>query len=391
MYDIIIVGAGPGGSNAARIALDGGLTVVQVDARRFPRTKPCAGGMTPKAERALALDVSPSVRRTSRNVEFNLWGKRINRFSGSNPIVFFVCRPEFDNDLVRQNRERERFEFLDGERVEHIVYDGMFRVRTTKRLLSAPQLVGADGAYSIVNRTFGISKPRGVAAAVEVNVARARLASSERFVPCFDYGVIPRGYGWIFPKDDHLSIGLYTLAATSKNLRKCLVDYMASKDALPTGDPLEGFEAHTVPVGGFRLRTPSVPVYIVGDAGGFADAQTGEGIYHAIESGRLAGVTACQVARGRRSHRSYYRRLWRSVLPDTALTWAISTRFYRNADKGMRFLENPVFWRPLIYGYSRGATFAECLLLGGLYFAQSLVSGTTCRRTSWNEPQPTAD
>src|SRR5215831_12349540 len=124
MHDLIVVGAGPGGSNAARVALDGGLRVVQVDACRFPRVKPCAGGLTPKSRRALALDVQPTLRRTFKEVEFNLWGQRITRFSDPDDILLFVSRPEFDNDLIRQNRQHDRFEFFDGERVEHVAYDG---------------------------------------------------------------------------------------------------------------------------------------------------------------------------------------------------------------------------------------------------------------------------
>jgi geranylgeranyl reductase family protein len=384
MHDLIVVGAGPGGSNAARVALDGGLRVVQIDARRFPRVKPCAGGLTRKAQRALALDVNPTLRRTFPQVEFNVWGQRTNRFTDSKEILLFVCRPEFDNDLVRQNQRRDRFEFIDGERVEQIQYDGgVFHVRTAARELTAPQLVGADGAYSIVNRTFRVSRPRLLATAGEVNVPRSRLRGSERFVPCFDYGAIERGYGWIFPKDDHLSIGLYTLSPRTTHLRERLGVYMRSKGIEPACDPLDGFEAYRLPVGGFPLRVPDVPVYVVGDAGGFADAQTGEGIYHAIESGRLAGLTACDVATGRRSHKAYYRRLWRSVLPDTVMTYAIATQFHRNPAKAMRFLESPLVWRPLIHGYGRGKTFAQCALWGGLYLARSLASGMTCIKGRW--------
>jgi geranylgeranyl reductase family protein len=381
--DVIIVGAGPGGSNAARMALDGGLSVVQVEAARFPRVKPCAGGITRKAERALALELAPSVRGSSRSIEFNFWQKRMNRFTDDEALVSFVCRSQFDADLVRQNGERRGFEFIDGERVERISFDGgVFRVRTAKRELSARQLVGADGAYSIVNKTFGVAKPRALATAIEVNVARSRVTASERFVPCVDYGVVQSGYGWIFPKDDQLSIGLYTLSKASR-LRERLVEYMASKDALPAFDPLAGFEAHRIPVGG-RLRAPAVPVYVVGDAAGLADALTGEGIYHALESGRLAGETLCAVAAGRASHRSYYRRLWTSVLADTTLTYALATQFHRNTDRSMKLLESPLVWRPLTYGYSRGATFTGCVLRGPPYFARSL-SRTRCEKASWVE------
>ncbi len=385
--DVIIVGAGPGGSNAARIALDGGLSVVQIDAQRFPRVKPCAGGVTRKAERALALDLMPSVRAKSNTIEFNVWKKRTNRFTDQDTLVSFVCRSEFDNDLVRQNRERGRFEFFDGERVERIAYDGVFRVETSKRVLTGKQLVGADGAYSVVNRRFGIARPRALATALEVNIDRGRLTAWDESVPCVNYGAVPQGYGWIFPKDDHLSIGLYTLAPKTDRLRERLVEYLASKGALPSGRPLDGLEAHRIPVGGYQLKTPLAPVYLVGDAAGLADALTGEGIYYALESGRLAGETLCAVAAGHASHRAYYSRLWRTVLADTALTYALAIPFTKNPDSAMRLLEIPLVWRPLTYGYSRGATFTGCVLRGAAYFAASLAR-TTREHASWREAVP---
>ena len=390
--DVLIVGAGPGGSNAARVALDGGLSVVQIEAQRFPRVKPCAGGITRKAERALAFDIGPSLRGASNAIEFNSWRKRTNRFTAcadrgvapEGALVSFVSRAEFDADLVRQNGRSARFEFSDGERVERIEFDGLFQVRTSRRLLTARQLIGADGAYSIVNRTFGVARPRMLATASEVNVPHARLAVPAPLVPSVDYGVVEDGYGWVFPKDDHCSIGLYTLARKPRRLRERLVDYLLAKGARPAGDPLAGLHAHRIPVGGFPLRTPEAPVYVVGDAAGLADALTGEGIYHALESGRLAGETAARVARGTASHRSYYARLWRSVLPDTALTYALATQFHRNADRSLRVLASPLVWRPLTYGYARGATFTACVLRAASYLVRSWAR-TRCDTAVWGE------
>ena len=400
--DVLIVGAGPGGSNAARVALDGGLSVVQIEAQRFPRVKPCAGGLTRKAQRALALDLGPSLRGTSDAIEFNSWRKRTNRFTagggrdgmpagGMRPdggpedaLVSFVSRAEFDADLVRQNARCARFEFSDGERVEHVEFDGVFRVRTSRRRLTARQLIGADGAYSIVNRTFGVSSPRILATAGEVNVSRSRVAAGVSLVPSVDYGAVERGYGWVFPKDDHVSIGVYTLAPKPRRLRERLADYIVSKGAWPPGDPLAGLRAHRIPVGGFRLRMPDAPVYVVGDAAGLADALTGEGIYHALESGRLAGETAALVATGKATHRSYHARLWRSVLPDTALTYALATLFHWNVDLSVRLLASPFVWRPLTYGYARGATFTACVLRAASYLARSWA-GLRCQKAAWKE------
>jgi flavin-dependent dehydrogenase len=292
-----------------------------------------------------------------------------------------VFRPDFDNELVAQNRQFPNFCFLDEEPVLAIDYNGRFQVKTSKRELTATQLVGADGAYSIVNRTFHIAEPKGAAVAIEVNISKQEASLPEPVPPCFDFGAIEKGYGWIFPKDDHWSVGLYTLVRGVKDLRSRLLEYIDAKGfTMKTGTELE-FEAHLIPVGGFRLKWPSVPVYLVGDAGGFADAITGEGIYHAAESGRIAGETIVKVASGRGSHRRYYRRLWLSVLPDTFLTYYISKKFYKNVGKAIAILESPWVWRPFVEGYAEGATFTKSILQGGLYLLRSFTRRTLKHET----------
>ena len=158
------------------------------------------------------------------------------------------------------------------------------------------------------------------------------------------------------------------------------VAYLRSK-RLAVGDPsLPDLEAFRVPVGGFRLRIPSCPVYVVGDAGGFADALTGEGIYSALESGRLAGEAAVGVARRGGTHRAYYRRLWRSVLCDTALTFFAARHFFKDIDRGVRLLEQPFVWRTLIEGAARGATLSESALKSGSLLLRSVASGAVISR-----------
>ena len=65
-----------------------------------------------------------------------------------------VVRPEFDNWFVVENRQRPGFHFFDDERVLDIAFDGVFSVRTSKQMLRGRHLVGADGAYSMVNKQF---------------------------------------------------------------------------------------------------------------------------------------------------------------------------------------------------------------------------------------------
>ncbi len=381
VFDVIVVGAGPGGSNAAAVALQHGLSVAQVDRYKFPRHKACGGGVTIRSCKALRIDYSPAIRGEFNEVQFNVWGRRVNRFTHrSSAVLRMVHRPQFDNWLVSRNLEKRGFAFFDDERVFDISFDGTFHVQTATRVLRGKQLVGADGAYSLVNKLFPIARPKGHAVAVEVTLSRERARLPAEGSPCFDFGAVDSGYGWVFPKDDHWNVGLYTLGK-SRSLRAQLSAYVAAKGFQVEADPLATFEAHRFPYGGYRVSPSDAPVYIVGDAGGFGDAIIGEGIYHALESGRIAGETISDCLAGRVGHQGYYRRLRKSVLADTFLTYQLSKEIYRDVDKAMTILENPFVWRPFILGYAGGATFSESLTKGAWYFLKSLALGAlTCRR-----------
>jgi geranylgeranyl reductase family protein len=374
--DVIVVGGGPGGSAAARAALDRGLTVAQFDRFAFPRVKACGGGVTIKTCRALAIDLAPMIRGESREIEFNVWQRRENRFARpSTALLRMVVRAEFDSWLVTENRRRDGFAFFDNERVVDIAYDApLFSVRTTARTMRGRHLVGADGAYSVVNRRFQVTEPKGVAVAVEVLLHRDRARRARPTAACFDFGAIARGYGWVFPKDDHWNVGLYTLDK-HRDLRALLAGYIAAKGFAVDGDPLATLVAHRFPYGGYAVRVPPAPVYIVGDAGGFGDPIMGEGIYHAIESGRIAGETIADCIAHRASPSAYYDRIGPTVLTDTRITYHLSREFYRNVDKALTILENPFIWRPVIEGYADGATFSRTLARAWWFLPKSFALG----------------
>ncbi len=376
MYDLIVVGAGPGGSHAATVALRGGLSVVQVDKASFPRIKPCAGGMTEKSRNVLQLPIDGMVRYESSVMESNIWGVEDNTFTYSTErILSMVFRPEFDNYLVEHNRTYPQFIFWGGERVKDIQYcDDAFHVTTDKRVLMGRQLVGADGANGITNRIFRVAEIKGRAYALEVNLMKDRARVHTPLVPCIDFCAIREGYGWVFPKNDHWSVGLYTFARGLPDLKGQLLQYIHAKGFVVEGDPLATFEAHPIPVGGYRIHVPRAPFYIVGDAGGFADAILGEGIFYALESGRLAGQTAVSVAQEKKSHREYYRALRKSILPDTFLTYHIARVVYGFPEGRAWRLGKRLFQRLILQGYVEGKTFTQSLRNAFLLFPKSLLT-----------------
>lgn len=371
--DLAIVGAGPAGSTAAVVALKAGLSVVQLDRAKFPRQKPCGGGLTAKAFSALQHEITPVIRRQSNIFEYNLWGEAQHQLTFHSAFLSFVVRREFDDYLVCQNRRYPHLTFLDQESVVDIRYDGVFHLTTPRRTIHARQLVGADGAKGIVNRLFRIVEVKSLAYAVEVNLKNDVASAEQTLVPCVDLCAVERGYGWVFPKDDQWSVGLYTLTRGIRDLKIQLVRYIETKGLCVVGDPLATFEAHPIPVGGYTINPPSAPVYVTGDAGGFADALFGEGIYYALESGRLAGEVAVAVAGGYGSYRDYYVALHKSVLRDTYITYWLAQMVYDSRHTRPWKLGKRLLQRLVGDGYYRGATLTQSLTGFWKYLPLSLL------------------
>ena len=104
----------------------------------------------------------------------------------------------------------------------------------------------------------------------------------------FDFGALPHGYGWIFPKRDHLSVGVFHASSVkAPDLRQALARFIASQPVLRGARQLH-VQGHRIPLGDGRQTLHKGRALLVGDAANLADAWLGEGIYYAILSARLA-------------------------------------------------------------------------------------------------------
>ncbi len=110
------------------------------------------------------------------------------------------------------------------------------------------------------------------------------------------FGIAPQGYGWLFPHRGYYSIGMMGLASRTEDPRKVLSDY-----ARALGIDLAAVQGHFIPIGGIKRKVASNRILLVGDAAGFADPFLGEGIAHAILSGKLAARAIIDSIRDKRS------------------------------------------------------------------------------------------
>src|SRR5690348_10802628 len=155
-YDVIVVGAGPAGSVTAYRLARAGVRVLLLDRARFPRDKPCGGGLTLRAVGQLPIDPTPVVEDVVETFELGLrYGNRIERH-GSGPLVLMTQRRRLDHHLAGQAAAAGA-DFRDGTRVTAVEEDGDgVTVRLNGTAVRADAVVGADGANGAVGRSLGL-------------------------------------------------------------------------------------------------------------------------------------------------------------------------------------------------------------------------------------------
>src|SRR5262249_13957242 len=205
-YHAIVVGAGQAGCAAACDLASAGCSVLLLDRRHFPRVKPCAGALTIKSLKALRYSVAPVVREVvSDFVAGNGWSE-VNVLRGPGPVCALTVRSEFDSYCLQHTIEAgvEFKAISDWTGIEQS--SSHVSISTSDGVFRAQFLIGADGANSQVRRSCTAAGWSFNGFAIELDcVYPGRKVDLE-----FDFGVVDGGYGWLFPKRDHVNIGLFT-------------------------------------------------------------------------------------------------------------------------------------------------------------------------------------
>ncbi|MGC8583716.1 MAG: geranylgeranyl reductase family protein [Thermoproteus sp.] len=279
MYDLVIVGAGPAGATAAVIATRLGLRTLVVDRFKPPREKPCGGGLTPRTWKMLER----------MGIEYHWYGECREvvvkvadiRYTHRGEPIRVTRRPEFDKALLEQSHA----EFV----VDKIVKVEGGRAVGEKGVYEGAVVVGADGANSVVARSLGEPPPSPKTHAIAfMSIADGSLG--DLCVIDFDFaheetgGV---GYAWAFTLGDKgADVGIGVGWGPWTDLRRPLAKWAESL-GLKAGEVM----GHPLSLGSLR-RLGRGNVILAGEAAGFVDASTGEGIYYAVATGALAAQAA---------------------------------------------------------------------------------------------------
>jgi geranylgeranyl reductase family protein len=293
-YDAIVVGAGPAGSTAAYRLAKAGADVLILDRARFPRDKPCGGGVTGRAARLLPFSIEPVVEHVVTAVDLRLrYGKTLSR-GDAEPLVYMTQRKRLDHFLV-QHAVEAGADFREGTKVGAVAVS---ESGVSVEAFEGKTVIGADGVNGITARALGLGGNRVVGVALEGNLPYAKM--NPRLFDgrlALELGVVPGGYGWVFPKGDHANFGVGGWEAEAPRLRDHLRRLCEAHGVAP--DDLEELRGYRLPLREPRSTLARGRALLVGDAAGLIDPVSGDGMFEGFLSARYASEAVLDFLAGR--------------------------------------------------------------------------------------------
>ncbi|HEX3030634.1 MAG TPA: NAD(P)/FAD-dependent oxidoreductase [Bacillota bacterium] len=291
---------------------------------------PCGGAVSLKASDLLPFTLESVSTNAVYRARIGMAGGPATDIIYAEPLIHLVNRREFDFRLIKaaanlgvEVHENETFQSLEETAGGCIVHSDKDRYVTGF-------IVGADGVLSRVRGYLNLKwKPLlGITLEGEYPIAHNSHSWSDDGVS-IDLGHVEKWYGWIFPKDNILSVGLGTFCPKYPGMKDLLEEYLTLK-GLGSVKPqiLQGFP---IPAdGAVKKMLHGKLGLVVGDAAGLVDRFTGEGIYYALLSGKIAGeVMSEALEQGRQDLSGYSRRVYSEITKKLRSGARLATLVYK--------------------------------------------------------------
>jgi geranylgeranyl reductase family protein len=292
MFDLIVVGGGPAGSSAARRAGALGLQTLLLEKEQFPRYKACGGGVTDLALSYLGFALPFHLREaTIFSTKVNFENHSIE-YRGEKPLAFMVTRSAFDALLLDKAMENDVTARMGGK-VEGLEQtERSVEVSVDGAVYEADYVIVAEGAQGTIKhgvRRRDRKDEYGICLVSEIynEDSPGEYRQDTIYV---DFGIGGMGYGWVFPHAEYYSVGIGGLASTLRQPKETMADFLDERGF----DANSRIKGHLIPVGGVRRTLAGSRILLAGDAAGFLDPFTGEGIAYAIRSGQIAAEVICR-------------------------------------------------------------------------------------------------